>query len=418
MEMMNFQQALEKLEQAGKLEHVFEAVSLNDISKRITNGEPVLFESTGTIYKLAANVCSKQNFEAMFEHSWIDIRNQFAKALENPGAVEATDDFPFEEAEADFDSLPILQYYKGDGGKYLTSAVYITESNGVRNLAYHRTMIIDKNTAVVRLCHRHTWENYEESGEDMDVAICLGLDPAILSVAAMSTKEHMDETTIAAGFYEKPIKMVKMPNGISVPQCAEIVLVGKLVSETAKEGPFVDATGTVDYVRDQPVFKLEKIFHRPNPIFYALVPGRGEHSFLMGVSKEPIIFKEVSKSVDLVDVAFTDGGINWLAAALSIRKKSNEDVKKAVEAAFAAHNSLKHVFVFDEDINIADPEDRFWAFTTRFQADKDIITFPGAKGSSLDPSSEPGEDRRITCKAGFDCTISMDKDKKDFLKVE
>ena len=416
--MVNFQQALGKLESAGKLERVSGTTSLEEISKRIKNGKPVLFEDTGTKYRLAANVCSRESFEAIYGAPWKEIRAQFARAIENPGEVEATDEFPFEEAEADLSTLPVLQYYKGDGGKYFTAAVYVTEHNGVRNLAYHRTMVIDKNTAVARLCHRHTWQNYEEENENIDVAICLGLDPALLSAAAMSTRERMDETAIASAFYEKPLKIVKMPNGISVPRCAEIVLLGKLTPETAKEGPFVDATGTMDYVRDQPVFKLEKIFHRPNPVFYALVPGRGEHSFLMGVSKEPVLFQEVSKKVDLVDVAFTDGGINWLAAALSINKKSDDDVKIAVEAALAAHKSMKHVFVFDSDINIADPEDRFWAFTTRFQADKDIITFPGSPGSSLDPSSEPGEDRRVTCKAGFDCTIPTGKDKKDFEKVQ
>lgn len=418
MKTNNFQESIKKLQEKGILDVVGEETSLDDISRKIKDGKPVLFESTGTEYKLVANVCNRKNFEALFDAPWTEIRAQFAKALDAPGEVEETDEFPFEEAGASFDSLPILKYYGSDGGKYITAGVYVVESGGVRNLAYHRTMIIDDKTAVVRLCHRHTWKAYEDSGKELDVAICLGMDPALLSAAAMSTKEPMDETRIVAGFYGKPIKMVKMPNGISVPRCAEIVLLGKLTKEEATEGPFVDATGTMDSVREQPVFKLEKVFHRPNPIFYALVPGRGEHSFLMGVSKEPMIFQEVSKAVDLVDVAFTDGGINWLGAALSIRKKSDEDVKKAGEAALAAHKSMKHVFVFDDDIDIEDPEDRFWAMTTRFQADKDVIAIPGQKGSSLDPSSEPGEDRRVTCKAIFDCTIPAGKDRKDFEKVK
>jgi 2,5-furandicarboxylate decarboxylase 1 len=78
---------------------------------------------------------------------------------------------------------------------------------------------------------------------------------------------------------------------------------------------------------------------------------------------------------------------------------------------------LKHVFVFDGDIDITNPEDRSWALTTRFQADKDIYIYPNSFGSSLDPSSEPGEDRRKTCKTGFDCTIPLSKDTKDFKKV-
>ncbi|ENO12117.1 3-polyprenyl-4-hydroxybenzoate decarboxylase-like protein [Thermoplasmatales archaeon SCGC AB-539-C06] len=91
--------------------------------------------------------------------------------------------------------------------------------------------------------------------------------------------------------------------------------------------------------------------------------------------------------------------------------------KKIIETTFEAHKCLKHVFVFDDDIDITNPDDRFWALTTRFQADKDIYTYPNSLGSSLDPSSEHGEDRRKTCKAGFDCTITLSKDRMDFEKV-
>jgi UbiD family decarboxylase len=245
------------------------------------------------------------------------------------------------------------------------------------------------------------------------------MDPALLFAAAISTKEPMDETEIAGGFYGEPIQNVQVENGIHVPADTEIVLLGKLTSEEAEEGPFVDITGTYDLVRQQPVVKITKILRRKGkkPIYYALVPGRGEHSFLMGFGKLPLIYKELSKMCKLKDLAFNDGGINWLGCSISIEKKSDDEPKIIIEAALEAHKSLKHVFVFDDDVDVYDPKDVLWALSTRFQADKDLYTYPNSSGSSLDPSSEPGEDRRKTCKAGFDCTIPLSKNKLDFEKV-
>ena len=137
----------------------------------------------------------------------------------------------------------------------------------------------------------------------------------------------------------------------------------------------------------------------------------------MGFGKLPLIYKELTKVCRVKDLAFTDGGINWLGCSVSIKKCSDEEPRKVIETALEAHKSLKHVFVFDDDIDLSDPQDILWALTTRFQADKDLYTYPKSSGSSLDPSSEPGEDRRLTCKAGFDCTIPMSKDRTDFEKV-
>ena len=137
----------------------------------------------------------------------------------------------------------------------------------------------------------------------------------------------------------------------------------------------------------------------------------------MGFGKLPLIYKELKKICKLKDLAFTDGDINWLGCSVSIDKRSDNEPKKIIETTFETHKSLKHVFVFDDDIDITNPDDRFWALTTRFQADKDIYTYPNSLGSSLDPSSEPGDDRRKTCKAGFDCTIPLSKNRMDFEKI-
>lgn len=417
--MYTFKQALEKLEAKGRLERVEEEISLEEISVRIKKSDKAfLFENTGTDYKIASNVCTRENFCAIFDMDWKELQEKVSTALDNPINPVVVKEWPFEEVELDPGKLPILKYYESDPGPYITSGVFVTECEK-RNLSYHRVLIKGKDICTTRICHRHTWECYISKGKNIDVAICLGLDPALLFAAAIATKEPMDETEIAGGFYGEPIKMIKMENGISVPRCSEVILLGKLTSDQGKEGPFLDMTGTLDLIRQQPVLKITKILRqKENPIYYALTPGRGEHSFLMGFGKLPLIYKELNKICNIKDIAFTDGGIDWLGCSVSIDKQNENDPKKVIETALEAHKSLKHVFVFDKDIDILDPEDRSWAFSTRFQADKDTYTYTNSLGSSLDPSSEPGEDRRKTCKTGFDCTIPLSKNRKDFEKVK
>lgn len=416
--MYNFKQALQKLESEGKLERVKEKMSLEDISAKIKKSDKaILFEATGTDYWVVSNVCTRENFCTIFDMDWKALQEKVATALDHPIEPVLVDEHPFEKVDLDLGMFPILTHYRTDPGPYITSGVFVTEDK-TRNLSYHRILVKGKETCTTRICHRHTWESYIKNNKNIDVAICIGLDPALLFAAAISTKEPMDETAIVGGFYGEPVQMIRMENGISVPSCAEIVLLGKLTPEEGEEGPFVDITGTLDIIRQQPVLKITKILRqKENPIYYALIPGRGEHSFLMGFGKLPLIYKELQRVCKLKDLAFTDGGINWLGCSVSIEKQSDTEPRKIIETALEAHKSLKHVFVFDEDIDIMNPNDRFWAHTTRFQADKDLYTYPNSPGSSLDPSSEPGEDRRKTCKAGFDCTIPLTKDRKDFEKV-
>jgi 2,5-furandicarboxylate decarboxylase 1 len=416
--MIDFKQTIKKLEEQSRLEIISDKVSLSTISEMIKKSDKaLLFENTGTDYMIASNICTRDNFCAIFNTDWKELQEKVAVAMDNPVKPVFVEEFPFEEVNVDFEQLPILKYYPSDPGPYITSGVFVTEYKE-RNLSYHRILVKGKDNGTVRICHRHTWEAYIRNNKEIDVAICIGLDPALLFASAISTKNPMDETEIAGGFYGKPVKMIKMENGIHVPLSAEIILLGRLTQEQGTEGPFVDITGTYDLIRQQPVLKITKIFRRKNnPIYYALLPGCGEHSFLMGFGKLPLIYKELNKICRLKDLAFTDGGVNWLGCSISIDKQNDNEPKKIIETTFEAHKSLKHVFVFDEDIDITNPQDRSWAMTTRFQADEDIYTYPNSLGSSLDPSSEPGEDRRKTCKAGFDCTIPLSKDIKDFKKL-
>jgi len=203
-----------------------------------------------------------------------------------------------------------------------------------------------------------------------------------------------------------------------VPAEAELVLEGRITKRTASEGPFPDLTGTLDGVREQPVIEIDCITHRRDPIYHALLPAGLEHRLLMGMPREPTILTEVNRVVRCTDVLVTPGGASWLHAVVQIDKRGPDEGRRAIEAAFGGHGSLKHVVVVDTDVDIHDPQQVEWAIATRLQADRDLVVLEDQPGSSLDPSrsQHPGEKAR-TAKMGLDATIPWGADRADFSRV-
>jgi UbiD family decarboxylase len=203
---------------------------------------------------------------------------------------------------------------------------------------------------------------------------------------------------------------------VYIPADSEFVLEGTVYRDRRHdEGPFVDLTESMDVVRQEPVFVLKTITHRQEAIWHALLPGGLEHKLLMGMPREPTIFRKVNEVVTCLDDNVNPGGCSWLHAIVKIQKKAPNDGLKAIEAAFAGHRSCKHVFVVDNDINIYDPLAVEWAMATRFQGDVDMVLLDKEPGSSLDPSAEPGTKK--TTKIGFDLTKPLGSMGAAFEKV-
>jgi len=144
---------------------------------------------------------------------------------------------------------------------------------------------------------------------------------------------------------------------------------------------------------------------REDPIYQGLLPASGEHKMLMGVPYEPLIYREVSKVARVKDVMLTEGGCCYFHAVVQIDKHSEEEPLQAIDAAFQAHGSLKHVVVVDPDIDIYDPRDLEFAIATRMRGDEDLIIRPNVRGSTLDPRSVEG----MTAKVGVNATARLDR---------
>jgi 2,5-furandicarboxylate decarboxylase 1 len=315
----------------------------------------------------------------------------------------------------DLGCLPIPFHAEKDGGPYLSSAIIVAQDPELgRNISFHRMMVIGKDKVVVRIIPRHLQEYVKRAGGELEVAVIVGAPINVLLAAATSIRLGQDELEIANAI--QPLRTVKLGNGIEIPADCEFAFEARLTKETHDEGPFVDLTETYDIVRKQQVMKFTRMHHRNDAIWHVLLPGGLEHKVLMGTPREPTIFNEVGKVCECRRVNLTPGGCSWLHAVVSIRKKSEEDGKKAIEAAFAGHKSLKHVIIVDDDIDVDNPADVEWAVATRVQADKDVIIKTKQKGSSLDPSADPHT--YDTTKMGIDATKPLVAHGKNFDKAE
>ncbi len=317
---------------------------------------------------------------------------------------------------ADLRKIPVLKHYPKDAGKYLTSTIVFSAYGGVENASIHRMLVLDETHLVVRVVERrHTDILYRQAcaaGEKLPVAIVIGVSPAIIFAACTRVPEGR-EMQYAAEITGEPLALHTCPNGIRVPD-AEIVLYGWMIAETATEGPFVDISGTYDSVRQQPIIELEGMCLKPGYIYHALLPGGAEHKIFMGVPYEPKLYAEVGRVVDIDRVCLTRGGAGYFHAVISIRKHAENDGRKAIDAAFTSHKSLKHVVIVDTDIDIEDPVDVEYAIATRIRADTDVIIYSGVPGSTIDPC-RIGDGLNV--KAGIDATVPIGRE-EEFIRAE
>lgn len=310
---------------------------------------------------------------------------------------------------ADLSRIPVMKHYPGDAGRYFTAGVVFSCFGGVENASIHRMMVLDDRRVVARLVEgRHTHTLLKEAlaaDENLPVAVTVGTHPLVTFATSTRVPEGK-ELAYAAELLGGEVAVRRCANGVRVPD-AEIVLEGYIGAEVASEGPFVDITGTYDPVRQQPVIEFTRMYCKEDPIYHGILPAGDEHKLLMGAPYEPKIYRAVSEVTTVRNVLLTKGGAGYLHAVVQIRKNTNGDAKNAIMAAFAAHTSLKHVVVVDEDIDIYDPHDVEYAIATRVRGDADIMVISGVRGSSLDPM-RLGDGTNV--KVGVDATIVMGRE--------
>ncbi len=406
---MSLRGFLEQLKTEGKLKEVTKRLSpVFEVSASVGK-EPTLFTNVEGS-KVVMNILGSR--ELLAEALGISPEKiiECLSSCSAEGDVKLVKDSLTREitGKPDLTKLPILTHFEGDGAPYITAGVVVSEYDGIMNASIHRLRVIGKDKLAARLVEfRHTYNLHKkaaEHGEPLPVAIVIGIDPVTLFAISTRVPEGK-EFNYASALKGEPVELFECKNGIKVPH-AEIVLEGYIhPTELVDEGPFVDISGTYDIIRKQPVIYLTNMMHRRDPIYHAIMPGGNEHNVMMGVPYEPLIYREVKKVADVRNVVLTPGGCWYFHAVVQIHKKSDEEATKAIDAAFAAHKSLKHVVIVDDDINIFDPNDIEFTIATRVKGDEDVYIYPNVRGSTLDPRSENG----IGTKIGIDATMDLSR---------
>jgi 2,5-furandicarboxylate decarboxylase 1 len=421
---MSFREYLSQLDSRGALQKVRAPISkIYEIAALLKQLEPqpLLFEHVvESPFRVAGNLfCGKTAFADYFGITRAEIIPFMTRAIAERSPCRVVENAPCQEVVVDnpnLDALPILRHCEKDGGSYISSGVVIASHPAYgQNADFHRCMQFSKREMAMRIVRSRHFDTFLHDQKRLEIAVCVGLPLSVLAAAATSVEIGVDELEIANAMEPLALTRARSVN-LLVPAESEFVIEGTVyLDRLHAEGPFVDLTETYDVVRQEPVFEVRTITHRSDAIWQALLPGAQEHKLLMGMPREPTIFRKVSEVARCLDVNVNPGGCSWLHAIVQIDKRSEQDGMKALLAAFEGHRSCKHVFVVDADIDIYDPLAVEWAMATRFQGDKSLLVLEKAPGSSLDPSAEPGS--HLTTRVGFDLTKPLDVHGKDFDKA-
>jgi UbiD family decarboxylase len=312
--------------------------------------------------------------------------------------------------EVDLAKVPLLTHYDVNAAPYVTAGIVVAADpdSGVRNTSYNRLMMARKRELRIFMAiGRHLWtlqNKMERRNEALPIAIVVGVHPLFSLGAQAFTPSTDDEYAVIGGMMNEPLRVVKAKTvPILVPADAELIIEGKILPNVRREeGPFGEFTGHAVSKDERQVIEVTAITHRENYIFQDVHAGYTEHKLMGAVPREAALIKAVRQTVPTVkNVCMPVSGNCRFHAYISISKRTPGQAKNAICAAFASDMLLKHVVIVDDDIDVFDEEQVWWAVSNRFQADRGLVVIPNAQGSELDPSAGPGG---VNAKMGLDAT--------------
>ena len=393
------------------------------ITAKLDGSYAVLFENIKeSDFNLVSNlVGTRKRFAQAIGSNEAKIHEKVISAIKKAKKPKIVSSAKFMENKSrNLSVLPTVTHFEKESGPFITSSIAYVKNpeTGKQNSSFHRMMPIDKTHFSIRMVEgRHLHRCFidaKEHGEDLKIAITVGVHPAISIAGAYQAEWGKDEIDIANSLLGGNLTLSKLPfTGLNVPSGTEIVMEGRVLQDKTHPEWMVEMLQTYDHERKQPVFELENLHFRNNPIFHDVLAGFSEHRLLMGMPIESKLNGELKKSFPQTkQVSMTNGGCNWLHAVVQIKKKNETDAKKIIKKTFESHRSLKQVTVVDEDIEPTNAEAVEYAMATRFQADKDLTILTKVRGSSLDPSSD--QKKLQTAKMGIDATKPLSKRPEGF----
>jgi 2,5-furandicarboxylate decarboxylase 1 len=403
-----------------------EPVSLTALSGIIEDTKKaVLFKQAGPekVEMIAKAAAGRERICAAFETTPDKLYDEFQRRLANPKKVVEVpgDEAPVHAVKItgdriDLTRLPFYPHHEFDGSCYISSGIdYVRDpvtgrmNVGSRRLSLrNRTQTGTNVTAPSDL--KKIYQACVARGEKLPITFTLGNHP--LDFYAATTRIPVDELDLVATMRGEAAPVVKcLTNDLMVPADVEMTLEGYLDERgyVEPEGPYGEYMGYYGAIHLDPVFTCTAITMRSDVLHQTLQHGSAfvldqcDSACMTGMRVEAdamkILKSVVKQPVDvyLREVSGGGGGLR-----VSIKQQFFGEARNAIAALFGGIRRLKHIWVFDEDIDIRDENQVEWAFGTRFQADQDIVMLTGIMGQTMDPSLQG---RRTGAKAGFDCTL-------------
>lgn len=323
----------------------------------------------------------------------------------------------FEGPDVDLGKLPIATCWPEDAAALITWGMVITRGpNKPRvNLAIYRQQLIDKNKLIMRwLPHRGGAQDFREfqqanPGKAFPIAVVIGADPATLLAAVTPIPDTLSEYQFAGLLRGRRSRIVNSTlTGLPIPQGAEIVLEGHIQpGEMATEGPFADHTGYYNSTADFPVFTVDRISHRDNPVYlntYMGKPGEDEPSVMASALNEMFIPLLQEQFPEVVDFYLPPEACSYRVAIVSIRKHYPGHARRIMFGIWSwlrQFTYTKTIIVTDEDIDIRNWKEVIWAISTRADPVRDTVLVENTAIDYLDfASPKPG----LGGKMGIDAT--------------
>ncbi|MCY7272328.1 MAG: UbiD family decarboxylase [Phormidesmis sp. CAN_BIN44] len=446
---------IKQLEQRGQLRRISAAVDsdleIAEIANRMLQrgGPGLLFENVkGSPYPVAINllgtverVCWAMNMESPQELETLGKKLALLYQPRPPKKVSQAIDLgkvlfdvlrakpdrdlfpPCQQVvvkgdDVDLTTLPMLRVYPGDAGKVMTLGLMITKDpeTKIPNVGVYRLQLQSKNTMTVQwLSVRGPTRHLRKAaamGQDLEVAIAIGVDPLVILAAATPVPIDMSEWLFAGLYGGSGIHLAKCKTvDLEVPATSEIVLEGTVTpGEVGVDGPAGDHMGYYGGVNKKaPLFRFHCMTHRKDPIYLTTFSGRPpKEDAMMALALNrvytPILRQQVP---EIVDFFLPMEALSYKAAVISIDKVYPGHARRAALAFWSAlpqFSYTKFVIVVDKDINIRDPRAVVWAITSKVDPARDVFILPDNPFDSLDFATEkPG----LGSKMGIDATTKL-----------
>jgi 4-hydroxy-3-polyprenylbenzoate decarboxylase len=307
-----------------------------------------------------------------------------------------------ENDQLDLSSLPIQTCWPGDAGPLITWGLVITRGPEKKrqNLGIYRMQVIGRNRVIMRwLAHRggaldfRDWQ-IAHPGEPFPVSVALGADPATILGAVTPVPDSLSEYAFAGLLRGSRTEVVKSRgNDLQVPASAEFVLEGHIhPDDLAPEGPFGDHTGYYNEVDNFPVFTIERITHRKQPIYHSTYTGRPpDEPAVLGVALNEVFVPILQKQFpEITDFYLPPEGCSYRMAVVSIRKQYAGHAKRVMFGVWSFLRQFmytKFVIVTDDDIDVRNWQDVIWAMTTRMDPVRDTTLVENTPIDYLDFAS-------------------------------